>query len=226
MIEFEGKLIPANLDELVDPEHTAVVVVDAQNDFFGNDSASAKLARNLSKGYEVVKRIQALLEQARKAGVKVVYLQHTNLPNHAASSAVQVWAGMRRYKIMNPALIPVFTLEGSKGQEIVEEIKPTGSDVVVKKSRQSGFVGTNLDMLLRSHRVTTIVVTGVVTQGCVLGTASDARYYDYFVVIPRDCVDSPIADLHEAALKILEIECEMVNSEQLISTWKKKVAQH
>ena len=58
----------------------------------------------------------------------------------------------------------------------------------MKKYRSSGFWGTNLDMLLRSNGIKSIVVTGCTTEGCVESTASDALFNGYYVVLTEDCV--------------------------------------
>ena len=70
----------------------------------------------------------------------------------------------------------------------------------MRKYRSSGFWGTNLDMILRSNSIKTVVVGGCTTEGCVESTARDAMFNDYYVVIPEDCVASDDRAQHEASL--------------------------
>ena len=78
--------------------------------------------------------------------------------------------------------------------------RSTPGDLVVKKYRSSGFWGTNLDMLLRSNGIKSVVITGCTTEGCVESTARDALFNDYYVVIVEDCVASDDRAQHEASL--------------------------
>jgi nicotinamidase-related amidase len=93
-------------------------------------------------------------------------------------------------------------VEGSGGAQIVRGLRPAQGDLVVVKRRYSGFYQTTLDMLLRRLGVGIVVLTGVATNGCVLATALDAYFRDYWVVIPSDCVQAGSKDLHKAGLAI------------------------
>lgn len=62
--------------------------------------------------------------------------------------------------------------------------------MVVKKYRAGGFWGTNLDLVLRSNGITSVVMAGCTTEGCVESTARDAMLNDYYVVIVTDAVAS------------------------------------
>jgi len=183
--------------------------------------ASYKNGRYLCKADEIVKKLKLLIQEAREVGVRIVYLQNTALPNYMSDSAAWLRFRMKHQGLNDPNLIPEVTLEGSWGQRIVKEIEPRVGDFVVKKYRSSGFIGTNLDKLLRINNIKTLLITGIVTHGCVAATAGDAQYYDYFVVVLRDCVDSSSKDLHDAALKIMEKRMDVVASDQIIEIWKK-----
>ena len=73
--------------------------------------------------------------------------------------------------------------------------------VVDTKKRYDCFVGTDLDFLLRSHGINTLIVTGVNTNSCILSTVTAACSMDYAVIVPSDCVDTmDRRELHDAAL--------------------------
>lgn len=221
MIEFHGKSIPTTLEELVYPRYTALVVVDMQNDYCTKGGVNQKHGRCMSKGDAIIKKLKVLIKEARRVDVQIVYVQMTALPDYMSDSAARLRLQMKRDDRWrgNPE---VKVLEGSWGHEIVEDIKPRDGDLVVKKNRASAFVGTNLDMLLRSNDIKVLLITGVVTQGCVFSTVKDAEFHDYFVVILRDCADSTSKDLHHAALKIMEARpYDVVDSDQIIEIWKK-----
>ena len=91
--------------------------------------------------------------------------------------------------------------------------------MIVKKYRSSGFWGTNLDMLLRSNAVQSVVVTGCTTEGCVESTARDAMFNDYYVVLPEDCVASDDRVQHDASLLLMRHRFDVTTSEQILAEW-------
>jgi nicotinamidase-related amidase len=91
---------------------------------------------------------------------------------------------------------------------------------VVKKHRSSAFVHTNLDKILRVNGIETVIVCGVVTQGCVESTVRDASFYDYYVVLVEDCVATTSHQLHEASLLVMKSRYDVVAAEALISFWQ------
>lgn len=221
MIKLHGRSIPMTLEELVSPRYTALIVVDVQNDFCVKEGVYQKHGKYLSKGDTIIKKLKLLIQEARKVGVQIIYIQNTTLPNLMSDSDARLRFQMKVYGLDDPNLIPQVTLDGSWGHKIVKGIKPKNGDLVVKKNRPSAFIGTNLDLLLRSNNIKTLLITGVVTQGCVKATARDGQFHEYFVVIVRDCVESTNKDLHGAALKIMETHFDVVTSDQIIEIWKK-----
>ena len=79
---------------------------------------------------------------------------------------------------------------GDPAVEIYPELTPQPGDVVVRKQRVSAFTGTNLDMILRSNNIDTLLLTGILTQGVVLSTLRHAADMDYRAVVVADgCSD-------------------------------------
>ena len=93
-------------------------------------------------------------------------------------------------------------LEGLPGCEIIPELLDAERDWVVDtKKRYDCFVGTDLDFVLRTHGINTVLITGINTNSCVLATATSANVRDYAVFVVEDCVDSMDGpEIHEAAL--------------------------
>jgi nicotinamidase-related amidase len=96
-----------------------------------------------------------------------------------------------------------FALEGTWGADFIAELKPKSRDIVVSKLRSSAFYNTNLDLVLRSKGVQTVLVCGCTTEGCVESTVRDAGFHDYFPVVVTDCVGSDVRELHEASLRVM-----------------------
>jgi nicotinamidase-related amidase len=84
------------------------------------------------------------------------------------------------------------------------EIYEPGYDLVVDgKKRYDCFAATDLDHLLRSRFLDTVLLTGVNTNSCVLATAVSANTRDYAPVVVEDCVDTMDRQVHEAALTVI-----------------------
>lgn len=223
MIQFRGRSVPTSLDELVEPRSTALLVIDVQNDVFARRGNFEKKGRSLSKGDMILRKLKMIIQEARKANVRVTYTQSGDMRDHISNSAAWLYWTMKLHEVDHPDRIPEHCLEGTWGYQIADEIKPLDNEIVIRKNRPSAFIGTNLDMILRSNGIRTVVVTGLITEGCVDSTARDALFRDYFVVVLEDCVDSVWEDLHEAALKIMRrLWFDVVSSDQVVEIWKMK----
>jgi nicotinamidase-related amidase len=215
-----GKPIPMTLEEVVDPVHSALLIVDMQNDFCENDGVFPKHGIVIPSVKTTITSIAGVLKLARESLVRVVFLQHTTLPGRLSDSPSWMRFMMKTFPhVENPADIPEFTLDGSWGQQMVDELKPKDAEIVVRKHRSSGFIATDLDSLLRSNGIRTLVMTGVTTEGCVESTARDGQLCDYNVVTLRDCVNSENQRNHGAMLEIMSGRWDVISSKQLYEAW-------
>ena len=90
---------------------------------------------------------------------------------------------------------------------------------MVKKYRSSAFWGTNLDLLLRSNGIKSLIVAGCTTEGCVESTARDALFNDYYVVVVEDCVASDDRAQHEASLLLMRHRFDIATAEEVLRVW-------
>ena len=220
MLEIAGKQVFTTLDELVDPAHAALLVVDMQRDFCTPGGAFDKLGVDISMYPPMVPRLARLVDGARAAGVPVFYVQMTVLPGRISDSPAQIRFNLRLHLGSDGVIEPLdYTPDGSEGQQIIPELAPRDGDVVVKKYRSSAFWGTNLDMLLRANGIKTCVVSGCTTEGCVESTARDAMFGDYYVVIPEDCVASDDRAQHDASLLLMRHRFDLASSDAILGVW-------
>jgi nicotinamidase-related amidase len=219
VLEIEGKQVFETLDELVDPRHTALVVVDMQRDFCTPGGAFDRLGVDISMYPAMVSRLARLIEGARAAGVRVVYVMMTTLPGRLIESPAQIRFNRRLHLAANGGEPLDYTTDGSVGQQIIPELPVEDGDTIVKKYRSSGFWGTNLDMLLRSNAVQTVIVTGCTTEGCVESTARDAMFNDYYVVIAEDCVASDDRAQHDASLLLMRHRFDLAVGREIQRVW-------
>jgi nicotinamidase-related amidase len=112
-------------------------------------------------------------------------------------------------------------LEGTVGCEIMPALYDPARDWVVDtKKRYDCFVATDLEFLLKSHGINTLLVTGVNTSSCVLATVTAANVRDYVPIVVEDCVDTMDGpEMHEAALACIRAAFGWVmSSEQVVQS--------
>lgn len=220
MIVVEGKSIYTEPYELVDPTHTALVLVDMQKDFAEPDGAFGQLGVDLSMYGKLRSNLSELLGSARAAGVMVVHIQMTTLPNRLSDSPSQIRFNMRMHESFRRSGPPLrYTVVGSAGHQFLDEFIPIDGEMVVQKSRSSAFWGTNLDQLLESNGITSVVVTGLTTEGCVESTARDAQFNDYFVIIAPECVASDDPIQHDASMLLMRNRFDIISQAEIQAVW-------
>ena len=221
MIEIEGKTVLTELGELIDPTHTALIMVDMQRDFIEPDGLFGSLGIDLSMYKDSRPRLAALLASARHAGTTVIHLQNTALPGRMSDSPAQIRFNLRMHKDARKKQPPLrYTQPGTPGHEFAPDFAPLENELVVRKYRSSGFWGTNLNMLLRSNGIKTVVVGGCTTEGCVESTARDAMFNDFYVVIAQDCVASDDRAQHEASLLLMRHRFDMALGDEIQRIWR------
>jgi nicotinamidase-related amidase len=221
MINVEGKEVFTELTELVDPAHTALLLVDMQTDFIEPDGLFGQLGIDLSMYADTRPCLADLLAAARRHGVLVVHIQNTALPGRMSDSPAQIRFNLRMHDATRgeePALR--YTVPGTPGHDFVPEFRPEPDELVVRKYRSSGFWGTNLDLLLRSNGIDTVVVGGCTTEGCVESTARDAMFSGYYVVVGEDCVGSDDREQHDASMLLMRHRFDMATGSEIGQVWE------
>jgi len=212
-----GRTVLDNLAEWADPSRAAVVVVDMQNDFCHSDGAGANKGRDYTSGRSILPALAGLLAGARKVGVPIFYCVNTQRDDGSLLSAPEI---ARRIKKSggDPLL---WTIEGSWGHQVVDELKPQPKDFIVRKHRPSAFYQTNLEMLLRLHDRQTVIVTGVGTRGCVESTARDAQLRDFYVLVPADTTASQRPEWYQASMLLAASLYHFTGPvEDILNVWK------
>ena len=174
----------------LDPGRTALVVVDMQNAFVERGGLFDLAGLDIDGARSVVDAARRLLMAARPVGIKVIYLQMGYRPDLADSGGPTSpnWDKELALVLMRerPELAGRLLVHGTWDHAIVDDLKPEAGDLVVPKSRYSGFAGTALDSLLRTAGVTDLIFTGVASNVCVESTLRDAFFHEYRPVLVAD----------------------------------------
>lgn len=163
------------------PSQTALVVVDMVRDFTDPEGLVF-----YPMNREILPGIARLVERCHQEGVLVIYMQHCYRRGKYD----------RNLETMRPNCI-----EGSGGEEL-DPLLPVDRerDYIIPKRRYSAFYGTDLDLVLREHRVENVVIVGTKTNCCIRATVHDAYFNDYRPIVLSDCVGTNSREVNEMHL--------------------------
>jgi len=203
----------------IDPQKTALLIVDMQRVFLERPESSGGKAqeRNESNRWEpfyqqidevVIPNNVKILEAFRDKKMEVVFaIIQSHKKNGKDRSLVQRSSGF------NQLLLP----KGSKEAEIVEALSPRDDEVVVTKTTDSAITGTNLRLILGNMGIDTVVVTGVYTDQCISGTVRSLADESFKVWLVEDACMAATAEIQDHALAVLNnIYCHVITTEELL----------
>jgi ureidoacrylate peracid hydrolase len=207
------------LREKIDPRHTALVVIDMQNDFIADEGLIAREGRDVSQAKEMAEHLPKLIKTARAAGVFVVFVRnvYTSEQNFYLSD---VWLEQAaRKRAGGYTRIPVCAA-GAWGGDFYGDVRPEPNDPIVTKHRYSAFYNTDLDTILRANGIRTVIFTGVVTNVCVETSAREAFVRDYYVVVASDGAAAYVQADHDMTLKNIDrFFGEIASIDELTALW-------
>ena len=185
-----GLKIPQSLEEACDPARLALIVYDMQ----------VGILRQLRDAGEVVGRVLRVLEAAREAGVRVVFLRHMSLPNELAG-VFQLRTAMAWQKVARAEDVSPWFLRDSPNFELTPELSPRSTEAVFDKITMSAFEGTPLPIVLRDCGLNAFAIVGVATE---IGIEPTARYGADLGFIPILVADACGAGDQVAAERALD----------------------
>lgn len=200
----------------IDTARTAVIVVDMQNDFGSKGGMFDRAGVDISMVHKAIEPTRSVLQSARAAGIKIVYLKMGFRPDLSDLGDEDSPNRVRHvhFGVGQPSRAPDgregrFLIRDTWNTDIVAELRPLADDVVLYKHRFSGFYQTELDDILCRHAIKNLIFTGCTTNVCVDSTIRDAMFRDYRCVLLADCTGEPIgSDLgrsnHDAALLVIQ----------------------
>ncbi len=219
------------LAEWVDPSNSALIVVDVQNDFCHSEGVFGKRGFDMGPIQEILPRLRRLMDEARGVGVSVILFQVVHSPdcNWSAYHRLErlksgsADPGSDRTQSGAGGMGSDLVVEGTWGAELCEGFEPQPGDIFLKKNRYGGFTGTNLDLILRSRGVETIILTGVATNVCVESTAREGFMLDYNVIMVDDACATTSREEHEATL----LNCRnyfgrVATVDEVVAAWAKR----
>ena len=194
-------------ERAVEPERTALLIIDLQKGLCGNDSLASEQAHSYLRQRlrnVVVPNGERLIGACRTAGVEVIYTVIECLTLDGRDRGLD-------YKISG-----LFAAKGSREAEVIEELAPLDNDIVIPKTSSSLFNSTNADYVLRNLGVEYLLIMGMVTDQCVETTIRDGCDRGYLMTVIEDACAAHSERRHEESLAGIKGYCRQRTTGEII----------
>jgi len=201
------------VDFTATPQRTALVNVDIQNCFVENSPIASP------EGPAVLKRINRFIAAARPLGVKIIHTAHWLRPDYSDIGVLdQVIPAVKQHRLIE---------EGTFAAALHKDLDVKPTDIVLSKPRFGAFHGTELELILRSNGIDTVIVSGIATNVCCETTAREANARDFKVFFLSDGTATfdtsgvPAAEIQRGTLaNIAAVFGEVLTIDQMIAKLK------
>ncbi len=212
------------LEDLVKPQHSALVVIDMQNDFCHRDGFFGKGGHD-AQGYgqkpadlslirQMIPNLIHLIDVARSVGTKIYSVRSFHDDHYLPPMARLRKLRLGRSKVLCP--------EGEWGSEQFDGFVPISTDIVITKYVHSSFIGTNFKDILENAKIKSLIVTGVTTNVCCESAIRDGSMLGFYTIVPQDCVAAYTRKNHEWSIAQIDRHWGVVTtSQEIIESWKK-----
>lgn len=182
-------------DLTLDPARTALVLIEYQNEFTSPGGVLHDAVAPVMESTGMLGRTAALVEKARAAGVTIMHAPITFAPGYGELSK-------HPYGILKGVVDGNAFVKGTWGAQIVDDLAPAEGDIVIEGKRGlDTFASTNLDFILRSKGIDTIILGGFLTNCCVESTMRSGYENGFRVITLTDCTAATSQAEHDAALQ-------------------------
>lgn len=190
------------------PHNTAILVIDMERDF-----VDVGAVQETPGGREIVPVINQLIAWARPNQVPIIFTHEMHRPDKSDYGIELEYD-------------PIHCLEGTPGCELTDGLDVQPHDYrILNKRRYDCFMGTDLDLLLRSLRIENLICCGVTAHVCVMSTVFTARNLDYRVIVPRDAIAGVSLDHYAAALLCMsDVFAYISTSHEVTQLWQTAIA--
>jgi len=185
---------------------TALVIIDMQRDFMEPGGFGETLGNDVTQLARAVKPIGALLSAARDMGMLVIHTREGHLPDLSDAPPAKVECGAPSLRIGDPGPMGRILIRGEAGHDIISELYPLDSEIVIDKPGKGAFYATELGDVLTKYGIENLLVCGVTTEVCVNTTVREANDRGYRCVVISDGCASYFPEFHEMGLKMIKAQ--------------------
>ena len=205
-------------DYTFDPRRTALVIIDMQRDFVEAGGFGAALGNDVTRLTRIVPALQALIAACREHGLLVVHTREGHRADLSDCPPAKLTRGECSLRIGDRGPMGRILIHGEPGHAIIAELAPLAGELVIDKPGKGSFYATELDVQLKAHGITHLLITGVTTEVCVQTTMREANDRGYDCLLVEDCTESYFPEFKAATLA-------MVRAQGAIVGWTATAAQ-
>jgi nicotinamidase-related amidase len=191
---------------ILDWSKTALLIIDMQRDFMEPGGFGETLGNDVSQLARTVKPITGLLAAARASEMLVVHTREGHLPDLSDAPPAKVERGAPSLRIGDPGPMGRILVRGEAGHDIIPELYPLDSEIVIDKPGKGAFYATELGDILQKYGVEYLLVCGVTTEVCVNTTVREANDRGYRCVVISDGCASYFPEFHDMGLKMIKAQ--------------------
>jgi len=178
----------------INPATTALVLIEFQNEFTSPGGVLHDAVAEVMDSTGMLGNTTALVDKARKAGVTIMHAPITFAPGYGELTR-------HPYGILKGVVDGNAFVKGTWGAAIVDDLTPAAGDILIEGKRGlDTFASTNLDFILRSKGIDTIILAGFLTNCCVESTMRSGYENGYRVITLTDCTAATSTAEHENAI--------------------------
>ena len=182
---------------------TALLIIDMQRDFMEPGGFGETLGNDVSQLARAVKPIGAVLAAARESGMLVIHTREGHLPDLSDAPPAKVERGAPSLRIGDAGPMGRILIRGEAGHDIIAELYPLDSEIVIDKPGKGAFYATELGDVLEKYGIENLLVCGVTTEVCVNTTVREANDRGFRCLVPGDACASYFDEFHAVGLKMI-----------------------
>ncbi len=191
----------------IPPASSALLIIDMQRDFCSPGGYADRAGLDIDPFRAIIPNIRNLRAAAREVGMLTIFTREGHLPDLSDCPAQKLARSKQAgAEIGTPGPLGKLLVRGEYGQDIIDELAPSGDDVVIDKPGYSAFPGTALALVLAENKIRQLILCGVTTEVCVHSTLRDAIDRGFYCVTIADSCASAYPKLHAAAMEMIGVE--------------------
>lgn len=193
-------------DIAIDISRTALVIIDMQRDFIEPGGFGSSLGNDVSLLRKAIAPCQQLLAAAREAGLCVIHTREGHRADLTDAHPAKVLRGDPSCRIGARGPMGRILIRGEPGHDIIPELYPIDGEIVIDKPGKGAFYQTDIELILTTRGIDTLLVCGVTTEVCVHTTIREGNDRGYRCIAVSDCCASYFNEFHEVGLRMIKAQ--------------------